>query len=210
VPRHATPLQLARLAATLAALLGLLVLAGWALGIGALKSVVSGAVEMKANTAVGLVLAGVALFISACRSLPIWEFVSRTMALIVAALGLVTLSQYVFHRQLGIDELLFRDMANAFNAIPGRMSPYSAVALFAIGIALWLLAIRRLWMVVWLLSGLVACIGLVSLLGYAWGARELVTDDSAPPVALHAALAFALLGELERHDVWRKYAYSSD
>ena len=54
---------LVRLAAVLTAALGVSVLAGWAFGLPLLKSVLPGEVEMKANTAVGLALAGCALFI---------------------------------------------------------------------------------------------------------------------------------------------------
>jgi hypothetical protein len=57
------PALLVRLAAVLSAALGAVVLAGWAFGLPLLKSVLPGAVEMKANTAVGLVLSGCALFI---------------------------------------------------------------------------------------------------------------------------------------------------
>ena len=45
-------------AGVLTVVLGLLVLAAWVLGIPSLKSVIPGAVEMKANTALGLVLSG--------------------------------------------------------------------------------------------------------------------------------------------------------
>jgi hypothetical protein len=45
------------------ALLGLLVLVGWLGGVPALKSVLPGAVEMKANTAVALVLASLSIYL---------------------------------------------------------------------------------------------------------------------------------------------------
>lgn len=54
---------LVRLVAVLTAALGVMVLAGWAFGLPLLKSVLPGAMAVKVNTAVGLVLAGCALFI---------------------------------------------------------------------------------------------------------------------------------------------------
>ena len=36
----------------------------------------------------------------------------------------------------GIDELFFRDLGSVPGAAPGRMSPYSAVALVGLGVAL--------------------------------------------------------------------------
>jgi hypothetical protein len=61
---------LVRLVAVLTSALGVIVLAGWAFDLPLLKSVLPGVVEMKANTAVGLVLAGCALFILGDRPSP--------------------------------------------------------------------------------------------------------------------------------------------
>ncbi|HLL12039.1 MAG TPA: ATP-binding protein, partial [Rubrivivax sp.] len=91
-------------------------------------------------------------------------------------------------------ELLFRDYAQAFNTIPGRMSPYSAGAFIVQGLALILLPQRRLGVVVAMLAVLVFAIGSLSVLGYLWNASELVTDAVLPPVAIHTGVAFTLLG----------------
>ena len=183
-----------RLAAILAAAIGATVLAGWMLNVPLLKSVVPGAVEMKANTAVGLLLAAVALFMLADNPSQRRQRVAQALALVVASLGFATFGQYVFGWQLGIDELLFRDTANAYNAIRGRMSPYSAVAFATIGLALAALPIPTLRPLTWLGATAVALIGAVSLLGYLWNVAELVTDQLLPPVAVNTALAFILLG----------------
>jgi PAS domain S-box-containing protein len=184
----------ARAAGGLSGLLGLIVLSAWFLDIAWLRAVVPGAVEMKANTAVGLMLAGGALYIFSGRPAPKREALARVMTLSVTALGLATLSQYLFGWNLGIDELLVRDRAHAYNAILGRMAPASALSFGAIGIALMLLRSSRLRPLAWLMSSLVAGIGAVSLLGYLWNATELVSDEVLPPVAIHTALAFIVLG----------------
>jgi PAS domain S-box-containing protein len=185
----------ARTAGLLSALLGLLVLAGWLLDIPVFRSVVGGAVQMKANTAVGLILSGAALFIAgrppAAPAAIRW---ARGLALSASALGWATLGQYLFGWQPGIDEWLVRDTANAYNAIPGRMSPFSALSLGTIGIALASLPSARWRVLVRPMAALTLLVGLVSLLGYAWNASELVTDNLVPPVALHSAFAFVLLG----------------
>jgi PAS domain S-box-containing protein len=195
MPVASAPPQLVRITAGLTVFLGLLVLAGWAFEVPSLKSVLPGAVQMKANTAVCLILSGAALFMAESgRASPGLRRVTLLMALIVAALGFGTLSQYVFGWHLGIDELLFSDRANAYNLIPGRMSPYSAVAFGLIGLALAALRRAKFRLAVALMSFTVLAIEVVSLVGYAWNAAELITDVVLPPVAVHTAFAFTLLG----------------
>ncbi|MFI4939606.1 MAG: CHASE3 domain-containing protein [Burkholderiales bacterium] len=112
----------------------------------------------------------------------------------VVALGLATLSQYIFNWQLGIDELLFRDTADAYNLIRGRMSPASAFIFVMVGLALTALPSRALRTVVLLASTVIIGAGAMICVGYLWNANELITDSWLPPVALNTSLAFALLG----------------
>ncbi len=183
-----------RLAAMLSASVGLTGLAGWVLDIPLLKSVLPGAVEMKANTAIGLVLSACALFILSGRPSQPQQRLAQTLGWVILTLGLATLSQYLFGWQLGIDELLFRDTADAYNVISGRMSPYSAVAFAFMGFALTALPQRALRPLAQLAAFIVIAIGAISILGYLWNASELVTDRWLPPVAVNTAVVFILLG----------------
>src|SRR5258708_23651325 len=83
---------LVRSAAVLTAVLGMIVLAGWALDLPLLKSVLPGAVEMKANTAGGLVLAGCCPLILRGRPSPPLYRLWQAFALSGGALGLSPLS----------------------------------------------------------------------------------------------------------------------
>ncbi len=183
-----------RLAAILTIAIGAAGFAGWVLDVPLLKSALPGAVSMKANTAIGLVMSGSALImLGNRRSLPVrrWAFV---MALAIAALGLATLGEYAFGWKLGIDELLFIDASKAYTPIPGRMSPFSALAFACIGLALAVLRRPRLRAVAAISAIAVAAIGTMALLGYFWNASELITDQWLAPVALHTAIAFLLIG----------------
>ena len=177
---------------TLAA--GLVAFFGWVLDADALKSMIPGAVQMKANTALGLVLSALALMSLPANRNTHYRVGRYALATVVSLLGLLTLCQYLLGWQLHIDELLFRDNANAYNAVPGRMSPFTAWAFLMLGMGLAALRCPRAgWLA--LVGGLqVALIGGVCLLGYLWNAAELVTDKWLPPVAVNTSVGFLLLG----------------
>jgi CHASE3 domain sensor protein len=186
--RYAAP----RIAGAGAALAGALVLLGWALDVPLLRSLLPGAVQMKANAAVALCLSGSVLYLfdaAAPRARP-----AQALALLVVAIGGATMFEYAFAANLGIDELFFADNAIAFNAIRGRMSPFSAIAFINIGLALAALPIRPLLPFSALGALVIGAIGAISLLGYLWNASEIVTDRFLPPVAINTAFAFLLLG----------------
>lgn len=183
-----------RCAAVVTVAVGVSALAGWAFNLPLLKSMLPGVVEMKANTAVGLVLAGCVLFILGKRpSLP-FQRLAQTLALAVAALGFATLGEFVFGWQLSIDDLLFRDTGGAYTIAGGRMAPLSAVAFASIGLALAVLPRPALRPLVWPAAVAVTAIGAVYFLGYVWNASELVTDRWQSPVAVNTAFGFILLG----------------
>ena len=183
----------ARLAAAIAIVIGVAALSGWLLGIGTLVSVVPGSVEMKFNTALATVACGLALVILVDKSSRRFWPVAQLLGLATAGLAAATLAEYLLGIQIGIDELLVHDPAGAFNVFRGRMSPLSASAFAAIGIALTSLPYGRLQGFAKVGASLGLFIGSVSLLGYAWDAGELVTDRWLPPVALNTAASFTLL-----------------
>lgn len=165
-------LVLSRWVATVAIVIGSLVLAGWALGIGSLKAVVPGLATMKANTAFAFVLCGVVLWLASCdlARLP----TTRACAAAVAAIGLLTLCQYALGWQLGIDQLLFRaDEGDVLH--PGRMAPATAVSFILLGVAFLTLDARPRggrWPAQWLALA-VAFGASLALLGYAYGVESL-------------------------------------
>src|ERR1700678_4047762 len=104
------PKLLARMAGILVCIVGLVVLMGWALDIALLKTVFPGLVTMKANTAVGMVLCGTALaLLSGKRCGLTFRFAAAAMALAVVVLAALTLGEYLFAWNVGIDQFLFRD-----------------------------------------------------------------------------------------------------
>nr|WP_186329886.1 response regulator [Variovorax boronicumulans] len=186
-------LKFVQLACTLSALMAMAVLAGWAFDLPALRSVIPGAVQMKANTAVGLLACSAALWLRT-RAGPAADRWAVGLGVAVALLGLATLAEYLFDWIPGLDEALFHDRDTAFNQARGRMSPYSAIALVALAGAIAAMRRPRLAPLVRTAAAFVAGIGIVCFVGYLWNVSAIVTDRIAPPVALHTAWAFLLLG----------------
>ena len=127
-------LQTARIIGWSIAALGLCVLAGWLLDLDILKSGLPGAPNMKPNTAIGLVLCGLAMVLGAAEGPPTLATTGRLLASIAGAIGLFTLFQYVSGIELGIDQLLLADRSST--AYPGRMAPATALALVGMAAAM--------------------------------------------------------------------------
>lgn len=182
-----------RVAAIAGLTIGMVAFAGWLGGWPLLKSVLPGAVEMKANAALGLMATGGALWLLDHRRPGVFQITGQALALFAIVLGLATLGQYLFGWRLGIDELLFVDSQGKYNAIRGRMSPYSALAFTSSGLALLMLPKSGLRALASLTAAVTLFIGVLSALGYAWNAVELTTDVLLPPVAINTAVAFIFL-----------------
>jgi len=183
-----------RIPAAVSAAVGLAALIGWTFNIPALIRVLPGAVEMKANTAVCVVLCSIALWMAAGEASSGRMRLARVLSLTVLLVALMTLTEHLVGWNSGIDELLVKDSANAYNPFRGRMSPVSAAAFVAIAGALIALPNRRAHRtVIWAAAGAVVA-GLVPLLGYLSNAVEIVTDRFLPPVAFNTACCLALLG----------------
>ncbi|MEJ1965892.1 MAG: ATP-binding protein [Gammaproteobacteria bacterium] len=183
-----------RAIAALIGALGLSVLCGWEFDIPHLKAFAPAAIEMKANTALALVFAALSLAVLDSRPPPHRQRAAQLLAILVSAIGVATLLEYLIGREIGIHEAFVGDTGDALNPIHGGMGPVAAIAFVIIGCAL--AALPRPGLRLWVLAGAAAsvCIGTVTLLGYLWKATEPTTDSWLPPVAMPSAAAFILLG----------------
>jgi len=182
---HLKARAFARLAGLFAALAGVAVLAGWTLDLAVLKSLLPGAVSMKANTALAFAALGLAL-----RQLDDGRLAAaRALAGAVAALAGLTLLEYFAGANFGIDELFFTDTGTEF---PGRMAPATATALLVMAAALLLLAAGRI-------PAAQGCalasggLGLIGLLGYLLEAGARYAVQPYASMAAHTAFLLALL-----------------
>jgi PAS domain S-box-containing protein len=184
----------ARLAAVVTVLFGMASLGGWAFHIQAFTSVIPGAVEMKANTALSMVMSGCALFMLVGHGSKRTNTAAGCLAALVIILATATFAEYVFKLEFGLDELLFKDPAGAFAFFRGRMSPFSAIAFIALGLGILGMTIKPLQGPAKVAATIGTAVGLISLIGYMWNANDLITDRWLPPVAINTAFCFTLLG----------------
>ncbi|MCX6983278.1 MAG: hypothetical protein NT118_00815 [Lentisphaerae bacterium] len=174
---------------------GLLVLIGWLFDIPSLKSVLPWFVTMKANTAAGFVLAGLSLTLFA-RANPsaLGLRLSQIFACVTALLGFLTVCQYLFDLNLGIDQLLFREPANAVGPLaPGQMALNTAINFLILGCALFIVNFRRGIPVAQGLALLTGLTGLLPLIGYLYGATAFIGIGQYTQMAVHTAFLFMVV-----------------
>ncbi len=190
---------LARGACWMLALVGATVLTGWAFDVPFFKSLVPGWAAMKPNTALALLLAAGALWpLAAPEGLANSRrrLLARAAATGVALIGGLTLAQYTFDLNLGLDRLLFHEIAGADTLWPGRMSPLAAADFLLLGIALLLISGKRSPAVVWTaqLTSLLAAFGaFIALTGYLYGREALGHAPFFTSTALHTAAGLLIL-----------------
>jgi diguanylate cyclase (GGDEF)-like protein len=134
---HAISRQLAAGLGLVTAVLGVVGLSGWIVDQSLLRAIASGYGSMKANLAVGLIAAGLALF--AYAALPLksiaGQILRRGGGLLALSIGLLTLIQHWTGANLGIDELIARDPWTTADLHPGRMPRAGAAGLLLYGLA---------------------------------------------------------------------------
>lgn len=196
------PETLVRGAVALTLVVSAAVLAGWFLDVQSLRQLAPGQVSMKANTALGLLLCSIILFIAHLSETPARNVIRAILECIVLAVSSLTLSQYLTGIELHLDELLIEASRDSvLTTSPGRMAPTTALGFILFASALlvdhWRTGIGR--GISRTLSTLLLLLALTSLLGYAYDAPELylgidgVTAMSLPTAILFAALASGIV-----------------
>ncbi|HEV3272271.1 MAG TPA: ATP-binding protein [Candidatus Methylacidiphilales bacterium] len=190
-------LHFAQVLGTLTILLALVVLAGWALHIESLKTVLPGYVSMEANTALCFALSGTSLLIGYLARPRAWKKTcSFVLALLVILIAGMTLIEYPTHTSFGLDELLFKDAAlSSGTSQPGRMAPNTAIAFLLFASALILLSRGpRGVMAAHALALAGLFIALLALIGYLFDAQVFHAVFPLTKLALHTIAGFWLLG----------------
>jgi len=182
---------LAHLAGLLALLLGTLVLFGWYTHNSALIQVNPAFVPMQYNTALGFVLGGIGL-LALLWSMP---RLAQLAGALLLAIGTLTLFEYIFAVDLGIDQLFMRHYIDLETSNPGRMAPNTALCFSLTAIAILATAFKPGKHA--LPAGLGAAVvglGMSAFTGYLIGAENAYGWGHLTRMAVHTAAGFVVLG----------------
>lgn len=209
------PQIIALFAGGFSVILGFVVMVAWQTHLSALIQVLPDSPPMRYNTALAFFLNGWALLALMKK----WRRLAAGLSLLVALIGGLTLTQYIFQVNFGIDQLFIHDyltnsLASSSNSLrigepihqflikvdsslPGRPSPNTALSFTLLGIASLCLSLtrrRRLLFVAGLSSAGAIAIGLVALLGYLSGLSTAYKWAYLTGIAIPTALGLLMLG----------------
>ena len=177
----------------LAILLGSVVLVGWAVHSTFLIQVAPNLAPMQRNTAVSLALSGLTL-IGIVMSWRRLIFIGST---ITATLAAVSLLEYLFHANFGIDELLGVAYITTQASDQGRMSPTTALCFVVLATGFALAQTRLLTNTsqgLGITGLLVAAVGTTCGISVLSGTSDAFAWGNLNRVAVHTAGGFLLLG----------------
>ncbi|HJP63028.1 MAG TPA: hypothetical protein VJ844_06275, partial [Mucilaginibacter sp.] len=179
--------------------IGIIVMAGWLFNIPILKEIVPGFVPMVFNPALCFVLFGTALLVKQYLNLS-----SRYRGIVFLALstagalvGLITLLQFLFHFNTGLDELFVTDSQkiSANHLYAGRMAYNTAIAFTLLGLGFLMLSLKRrvLNLIAQYLFHTVSVLSAIALIGYLYGVSLFNTLLYVSSMATHTAILFLIL-----------------
>ena len=183
--------------------IGCTVILGWIFDLQLLKSILPGLPSMKFNTATCFILGGFSLlFQHQCRAelttikhQKIYNYLTFSASFLIVLISLITLVQYSFNLDLGIDQLLFKHSSTLTSAAaPGRMAPNTVASFLLLGTALLLLSVKRpKYLRIQILSCCAFLIAFLGLIGYIYGTAFFYKMGAPTGMALHTSAAFVLL-----------------
>ncbi|MQA30727.1 MAG: response regulator [Luteitalea sp.] len=190
----AWPTRVAAASAVFLVALGLTVLAGWLTYNATLIQLRPELPPMSRNAAACFLLCGSALLMVARRSARLTVVVFAGTA---GAVGLLTLAEFVFNVDAGIDQILGPSYITVAMSSPGRMAPVSAICFALVSVTL--IAAPRipapLAALSLAMSGSIVCaVGVVASMGFALGSSDAFGWADFSRAAVHTSVGQAVLG----------------
>lgn len=133
-------LLVSELAASLVILTGITVLIGWVANIPVLKSIMPDFVSMKVNAALCFIFIGIALWLLQPKRInKITRLISFLFSSFVLVISSLTVVEYLFSLDFGLDQLVL-NQPDPYNVLlPGRMAISTAICFLLISVSLLML-----------------------------------------------------------------------
>lgn len=172
-------------------LLACLALIGKSFHIASFATHLPGVVSMKFNSAVFFLLSGIALLLLIYpRAHPV--VIICAWAVLIG--GTLTLAEYIFHKNFGIDDWLWKpDPVKTKDPFPARPSAVAAFNFILISITLLLIRKKRAQLFIWILLQLVFLISVLAFITYAFSIATPNSFASFTNLFLHTAAMFMVL-----------------
>jgi PAS domain S-box-containing protein len=184
--------RVSKLLGAIVSILGACVITGCIFNIPALRNPTPWGCFIPMNAGICLLLGGVGLSTAHTHRSSL-RYLSLAAGAVVSIIALVTLCEWIFQWDAGIDQLLVPDLTLRYAVIPGRMAISAALASFLLGIGL--IAEQRKQITVSQICGyLIFTIGTLTMIGHTYGFITLVSFGSSTLVSFPITIAQILTG----------------
>jgi PAS domain S-box-containing protein len=176
---------------------GITVMFGWIFNIPALLQIVPGFDAMAFNASLCFVLFGSALLLIQYQTGKYQRPVFFVLSLLGTLIGLITLLQFLFHFNTGLDELFIADkqVVSRSHLFPGRMAFNSAICVLLLGLGFLLLTTKNplFNLLAQYFFHTVTILSAIALIGYLYGVSLFNSLFYVSSMATHTAFLFFIL-----------------
>jgi signal transduction histidine kinase len=162
-------------------------LIGNVLGIDWLRNFTPWGTYIKTNPAICLLMVSIALWMQGRGK----KAAPMVLSAIVLLISFVTLGEWVFDIDLGLDQLLSKELVIRDQEFPGRMPPNACLCFMALGASIIAFASAQI-RTGQILAAMSFCLALISVVGLAFGLNELGMFSSTTMIAFPMAVALVL------------------
>ncbi len=179
------------------AAISMICMLGWVFHIPAIQGVIPGCDDIKFNTALCFIMFSCALLLSQHPFIKYNTIWFSALSLFVTSIGIITLAQYIFHFNIGLDQLFVTDpeIPTLIYPSPGRMAFNSSLNFSLLGLGLLSLTIdkRSFKIIAQYIFHLVTIISIIVLIGSLYGASLFYTLLYVTSMPVLTAIVFLVL-----------------
>jgi two-component system, sporulation sensor kinase E len=176
---------------------GIVSMGGWVFHIPAIQGVIPRFDDIKFNTALCFIMFSCALLLSQYPSIKYNTFWFFVLSLLGTSIGFITLAQYIFHFNTGLDQLFVTDPKTPrfASSSPGRMAFNSSLNFSLLGLGLLCLTVnkRSFKILAQYIFHLVTIISVIVLIGFLYGSSLFYTLLYVTSMPVLTAILFLLL-----------------